>query len=165
MYPQGVHPCKDGYIDISGSGVVFFPRTARMLGRPELKAKYGSREAQVNPELGEEFYNDIYKPWLMVRTRREVWEAAQKANLLSGPIFSSRDLLEDPHYGKRKYWKEVDHPMTGKVRYPGAPYRAEKMPWDVRRPAPLLGQHNEEVYGALGYNREDLVKLRENGVI
>jgi crotonobetainyl-CoA:carnitine CoA-transferase CaiB-like acyl-CoA transferase len=165
MYPQGVQPCKDGYIDISGSGVVFFPRTARMLGKPELKDKYGSREAQVNPELREEFYNDIYRPWLRERTRREIWAAAQKANLLSGPIFSSRDLLEDPHYAERKYWKEVDHPMTGKVLYPGAPYRAEEMPWDVRRPAPLLGQHNEEVYGALGYHREDLVKLKENGVI
>jgi crotonobetainyl-CoA:carnitine CoA-transferase CaiB-like acyl-CoA transferase len=55
--------------------------------------------------------------------------------------------------------------MTGKVLYPGAPYRAKEMPWDVRRPAPLLGQHNEEVYGALGYNRQDMVKLKENGVI
>ena len=165
MYPQGVHPCKDGYVDISGSGVALFPRTAKMLERPELKDKYGSREAQVDLELREEFYNDIYKPWLMERTRREIWEAAQKANLLSGPIFSSRDLLEDPHYAERKYWKEVDHPSTGKVLYPGAPYRAEEIPWDVRWPAPLLGQHNEEVYGALGYHREDLVKLKKSGVI
>lgn len=51
MYPQGVQPCKDGYVDISGSGVVFFPRTAKMLSKPELKDKYGSREAQVNLEL------------------------------------------------------------------------------------------------------------------
>lgn len=43
MYPQGVHPCKDGYIDISGSGP-FFPRTARMLGRPELIDTYGARK-------------------------------------------------------------------------------------------------------------------------
>jgi crotonobetainyl-CoA:carnitine CoA-transferase CaiB-like acyl-CoA transferase len=165
MYPQGVHPCKDGYVDITGSGLLFFPRTARMLGKPELKDKYGTREAQMNLELREEFYNDEYKPWLTKRTRREIWEAAQKANLLSGPIYNSQDLLEEPHYAERKYWEEVDHPMTGKVLYPGAPYRAEEMPWDVRRPAPLLGQHNEAVYGALGYDRQDLIRLRESGVI
>jgi crotonobetainyl-CoA:carnitine CoA-transferase CaiB-like acyl-CoA transferase len=165
MYPQGVQPCKDGYVDISGSGVVFFQRTARMLGKPELVEKYGTREAQINPELREEFYNNEYRPWLERRTRREVWEAAQKANLLSGPIFSSRDLLEDPHYEARKYWKEADHPVCGKLLYPGAPYRTDEMPWDIRRPAPLLGQHNDEVYSALQYSPEELARFREDGVI
>ena len=56
-------------------------------------------------------------------------------------------------------------PFTGKLSYSGAPFRSEAMPWVVRRPAPLLGQHNEEVYGAVGYTREDLTKLRERGVI
>lgn len=165
MYPQGVHPCKDGYIDISGSGVAFFPRTAKMLGRPELIEKYGTREAQIDPDLREEFYNDIYHPWLMERTRREIWTDAQKASLLSGPVFNSKDLLEDQHYEERGYWQEVDHPVTGTLKHPGAPYRCEQMPWEIKRSAPLLGQHNEAIYGVLGFNRQDLGQLRENGVI
>ena len=60
---------------------------------------------------------------------------------------------------------DVEHPVTGNFKYPGAPFRAEEMPWQVKRAAPLLGQHNEEVYGALGYTKEDLVRLRETGVI
>jgi crotonobetainyl-CoA:carnitine CoA-transferase CaiB-like acyl-CoA transferase len=40
-----------------------------------------------------------------------------------------------------------------------------QLPWRIRRPAPLLSQHNEEVYSRLGYSREDLVKLRERGII
>jgi crotonobetainyl-CoA:carnitine CoA-transferase CaiB-like acyl-CoA transferase len=40
-----------------------------------------------------------------------------------------------------------------------------ELPWEIRRPAPLLGQHNEEVYSSLGYSKEDLVKLREGEVI
>ena len=165
MYPQGVHPCKDGYIDISGSGIAFFPRTAKVLGRPELVEKYGTREAQIDPDLRKEFYEDVYHPWLMERTRREIWTEAQKAGLLSGPIFNAKDLLEDPHYEERGYWQEVDHPVAGPLKYPGAPYRSEQMQWKIKHPAPLLGQHNEEVYGALGYNREDLVRLSENGII
>jgi len=166
-YPTGVYPCKDGYYDLSGGGVVFFPRVARMLGRPELAKdpRYGTSEAQVDVNRKEEFETQVFYPWLMQRTKREIWAAAQEARILSGPILNSQDVLEDPHYRLRNYWREIEHPVTGKVTYPGAPFRSEAMPWVVRRPAPLLGQHNQEVYGALGYTKDDLVKLRERGVI
>lgn len=165
QYPYGVYPCKDGFFDLAGGGVVFFPRVARMLGRPELVRDYGTAEAQGDGQRKEEFLSNIFQPWLMERTRNELWAAAQKANILSGPIFNSEDLLEDPHYRERKYWQEIEHPATGKLLYPGAPYRAEGMAWEVRRPAPLLGQHNGEIYGDLGYSENDLMRLREDGVI
>ena len=60
---------------------------------------------------------------------------------------------------------DIEHPATGKLKCPGAPFRTNEMPWRVRRPAPLLGQHNKEVYGELGYSRKDLVRLKETGVI
>jgi crotonobetainyl-CoA:carnitine CoA-transferase CaiB-like acyl-CoA transferase len=74
-------------------------------------------------------------------------------------------MLDDPHYKAREYWVEVEHPVTGRLRYSGQPFRMGENPWRLRRPAPLLGQHNEEVYAGLGYSKEDLVKLREIGVI
>jgi len=166
-YPTGIYPCKDGYVDVSGGTVVFFPRTAKMLGRPELAKdpRYCTGEAQIDVKRKEEFDAEIYYPWVLQRTRREVWKEAQAAHLLSGPIFNAQDVYEDEHYKERKYWQEIDHPVTGKILYPGSPYRSDEMPWTVRRPAPLLGQHNEEVYGKLGYSPEDLVKLREVGII
>jgi crotonobetainyl-CoA:carnitine CoA-transferase CaiB-like acyl-CoA transferase len=166
-YPSGIFPCKDGFFDLSGGGVVFFPRVARMLGRPELAkdSRYSSNEGQADVQNREAFLNDLFLPWMMTHTRSELWEAAQKANILSGPILNSKDLLEDPHYRERKYWQEIEHPLTGKLLYPGAPYRAETMGWEVKRPAPLLGQHNEEVYGALGYGKEDLLKFKGEGII
>jgi len=60
---------------------------------------------------------------------------------------------------------EIDRPVTGKMTYPGAPFRMSEAGWQIRRPAPLFGQHNEEVYGEIGYSREDLVQLRQAGVI
>ncbi|MFQ5925569.1 MAG: CoA transferase, partial [Dehalococcoidia bacterium] len=76
------------------------------------------------------------------------------------------ELLNDPHFRERGFWAEIDHPMTGKLTYPGAPIKAEEMPWVIRRSAPLLGQHNEEIYcDRLGYSRQDLVKLKEARVI
>ena len=166
-YPSGVYPCKDGYVDVSGGGVQFFPRAAKMLGRPELAKdpRFCTAEAQIDMSRKEEFDSEIYYPWVLERTRREVWAEAQKAHLLSGPILTAQDLYEDEHYKGRNYWEEIDHPATGKLLYPGAVYRSEEMPWKIRHPAPLLGQHNAEVYGKLGYSSEDLMKLRETGII
>jgi len=59
----------------------------------------------------------------------------------------------------------VEHPATGKVRYPGAQFKMGELPYKLKR-APLLGEHNAEVYcNRLGYSKSDLVKLREQGII
>lgn len=101
----------------------------------------------------------------MKRTRREIWTEVQNAGLLSGPVFTSRGLLEDPHYAQRDYWQEVDHPVTGPLTCPGAPYRSGNMAWKIKRTAPLLAQHNEDIHCALGHGKEELARLKEGGVI
>ncbi|MBE0481716.1 MAG: CoA transferase, partial [Dehalococcoidia bacterium] len=59
-----------------------------------------------------------------------------------------------------------DHPSAGALKYPGAPYKLSRTPWKLRQGAPLLGQHNEEIYcKRLGYSREELVRLRKAGAI
>jgi len=66
----------------------------------------------------------------------------------------------------REYFVEVDHPVAGKLKYPGAPGKLSETPWEIERPAPLLGQHNEEIYcQRLSYAREELAKLRMGGII
>lgn len=55
--------------------------------------------------------------------------------------------------------------MTGELKYPGRPFIFHKTPWAIRRPAPLLGQHNSEVYSQLGFAREEIGKMREAGII
>jgi crotonobetainyl-CoA:carnitine CoA-transferase CaiB-like acyl-CoA transferase len=163
-YPRGAYPCKDGWIDIVGI-TQFFPRVAQMLGMPELaKDPRFSGTNLINQQSKEEF-DAIFIPWCAERTRAEVWTTAQKAHVLSGVINSMDNVVNDPHFNERHAFTEVDHAVVGKLKYPGAPFRMSETPWRVRRPAPLLGQHNEEVYERLGYSREDMVKLRETGVI
>ena len=84
----------------------------------------------------------------------------------SGAILTTADLLKDPHYRRRGVWETVDHPFTGPVTYPGRPFIMSKTPMSPARRAPLLGEHNQEVLcGELGYSQEDLVLLRQQGVI
>jgi crotonobetainyl-CoA:carnitine CoA-transferase CaiB-like acyl-CoA transferase len=76
-----------------------------------------------------------------------------------------QDLLEAPELGARGFFQEIDHPVAGRQTYPGPPFRPEAMPWQGAR-APLLGEHNEDIYcSELGLNREELVILRAGGVI
>ena len=83
----------------------------------------------------------------------------------TGPAQTTQELLNSPQLKARDYFKEVDHPFVGKLTYPGMPFIMSETSHRWGR-APLLGEHNEEVYGQrLGYTREDLAKLRERGVI
>lgn len=160
---SGIYPCKDGYFAFVG-GMAFLPRVCKMIGRPELAEVYGKPEAQTDPAKKEEF-EAILIPWLLEHTKKECTEAGQAVGELCGPVNNTEDLFKDPHWRARGYWEEVNHPVAGRLTYPGAPAKMLGSPWQIRRPAPLLGQHNEEVYGALGYSRDDLVELRDSGVI
>ena len=164
-YPAGVYPCKDGYWQLWGYGQLW-PRTAATLDMPELATdpRFCTLDAQAKPGHLEEF-QAIFLPWCLERTKEQCVTKAQKAGILCGPVNSTKELLEDAHWRSREFWVEVEHPVTGTLTYPGAPIKMLGTPRQVKRPAPLLGQHNEQVYGGLGYTSEDLVKLRERGVI
>ena len=76
-----------------------------------------------------------------------------------------QDLLEAPQLRTRGFFDEIDHPSAGRQTYPGPPFQPEAMPWQAAR-APLLGEHNEEIYcNELGLRHEELVILRASGVI
>jgi len=76
------------------------------------------------------------------------------------------DVVNSKQWAARGFFVDIDHPVAGTVKYPGAPFKLSQTPWRVDRPAPLLGQHNEEILcQQLGYSREDLVKMAQAGII
>ena len=94
------------------------------------------------------------------------YRANQVRGLIYGIAQDARELRENPQYRHRGYFAEVEHPVAGAAAYPGAPFGMSRTPWSVRRPAPTLGQHNEEVYvGELGLSRRELDRLRAAGVV
>jgi len=163
ILPQGVYPCKDGFINTL-SLPQWWPRYLEAMGMPELKDDPRFQNI-FSAEAGMEF-DAIWYSWLADHTREELFEIFREARIASAPVNSPEDLLEYAHLKERQYFTEIDHPETGKVTYPGAPFKMTETPCQAMHPAPLLGQHNEEIYcKLLGYSREDLVKLRESGVI
>lgn len=91
--------------------------------------------------------------------------AAQDARVLSGPLNTIEDLQNDSNFIDRGAFAEIEHPQAGTLRYPGRPFIMEKSPWAIRHPAPMLGQHNREVLIDLGYTDDEIVSLRQQGVI
>ena len=171
----GAKPCTDGFLSLSGGGMRF-DRIAKMLGRPDLPEdpRFATREAQRQPENAEAFDNEFLLPWLKKRSSRQAWADAQAAGVLSGPVLTLDQVLEDEHFRGRGMWAELDHPVVGRLAYPGRPFIMGESPSLLSeppgaggpRPAPTLGQHNIEVYcDMLGYSRHDLVRLRNAGVI
>jgi len=82
------------------------------------------------------------------------------------PVYTTEELVKNPHYNARGFFVEYEHPRAGRLKYPGAPFIMSEDGYACRRAAPLLGQHNEEIYcGMLGYSKDDLVTLRRMNVI
>ena len=164
-YPNGVYLCADGYVQITG-GRSYFSRIVEMLGEPEflLAPKWHTDEAQYDPELQFEF-DEHFIPWCLERTKQEIWEAAQKARVLSAPLNTIEDLVKDPHFNGRGAFAEIEHPEAGLLKYPGRPFIMDESPWSANRPAPLLGQHTGEVLSRLGYGKEEIARLRQGQII
>ena len=91
---------------------------------------------------------------------------SQRRGLPVGVIYSPEEALEDPHFIARGFPVEVEHPELGRsFTYPGAPWVFGASPWRIQRRAPLLGEHNDEVFAALGLSATELDRLRDDRVI
>ncbi len=164
----GIYPTADGYVNMLNpsyggrrQGIL------DMIGRPELKAdpRFNDPDKRYRDE-NMLLLQQYVLEWVLSRPTSEVVAAANANKLLSGPINTPADSVENPHTRARSVWVDVEHPVTGPVRQPGRPGIMSGTPWQVSRPAPTLGQHNREVYcGALGFSTKELQRLRQTGVI
>lgn len=166
ILPSGVYPCADGYVQMFYLTPVW-DRFCRMIGRPELidDPHFTSPENfNGNPDVKAEVDAMFYE-WLLQRGKRQVMEEAQAAGYFCGALYTMEDVFSDPHLKERNFFAEVDHPVAGRLRYPGAPFKMTATPWRAGR-APLLGEHTASVLcDDLGLGNEDIVRLREQGAI
>jgi crotonobetainyl-CoA:carnitine CoA-transferase CaiB-like acyl-CoA transferase len=103
--------------------------------------------------------------WSGRHTLVELRELLDAAEVPNAPISSIADIVEEPHVQARETLMSVDDPEIGPVLMPAPVARMSATPATVQRPAPLLGEHNAEVYGELGLTETDLETLRRDGII
>lgn len=163
---SGIFPCADGYFALNaGAGLVH--RMIRMVGREDLLSHPDwSTVAELSRAERAIEFQGILIPWLLERTKEEVRAECERFGVLGGPLNTVEDLFQDQNFRARQFFQEIDHPTTGPIQYPGfhaVLHRDEPMP--ERRRAPLLGEHTDEVLGALGVEPGEVEALRASGVI
>ncbi len=170
FYPYTILPCKDGYMSMIAVLGRQWKTFLKLVGGGEVPDWYAGdprfRDRWVNSLEHADELDARLSPWLMEHTMKEIFAVCQERHIPFAPVRSIDEAADDPHFKERDYFVEVEHPETGSIKYPGAPYKLSKTPWRVESPAPLLGQHNEKIYcGRLGYSKDELVQLRQAGVI
>ena len=101
----------------------------------------------------------------MEHGKSEIMERCQAAGVPVTAVFTVPEAALHPHLKARGYIVEIEHPELGPLKYLGAPFKLPESPGGPSEPAPLLGQHNAEVYGALGRDGAALLDLREQGIL
>ena len=161
----GLQRCKDGYVLITLGGEHHWQGLINLLGNPDW-----AYDEKYKEEAAKYFYaqeiNERIAEWMINQTKDEVYHRSQALNCPIGMVTTVEDLVASEQLQARGFFVEVEHPEMGKVKCPTASYRFSKTPLRFVRPAPLLGEHNEEVFGKrLGYTREELSRMRGAGII
>lgn len=105
--------------------------------------------------------------FFLAHTKAELFEGALKHGVQLYPVSTPADMLESPQLAARDFWQEVEHPELGtSITYPGSFVYTPEAPSRISRRAPLIGEHNEEIYEEeLGISKEKLSMLKQAGVI
>ncbi|MDY6845218.1 MAG: CoA transferase, partial [Thermodesulfobacteriota bacterium] len=164
--PGNIHPTKDsGWVRTVVLSPWQFRRLTDWMDNPEtlVDEVWDNMMFRIT---NRDVVEDTVDEWTIQYTKEELREGAFERSVPMVPVQSPAEFFDDPQPNARNYFVEVDHPEIGKHYYPGAPYRMTETPWQYDRPAPLLGEHNEDIYRKeLGFSKEDMVALRVAGVI
>jgi benzylsuccinate CoA-transferase BbsE subunit len=108
-----------------------------------------------------------FSRFFITHTKAELWEGAQKMGIQLYPLLTPKDMLEFPQLRFREYWEEVEHPeLRTTITYPGAFAKMTEAPCKIERRAPLIGEHNQEIYvKELGLSTEELLLLKQAKVV
>lgn len=163
---SSVRQCQDGWsIVMVGVEERQWLGLVELMGNPEWARDERLRDMNYLAEHRDEIERRVSE-WSPEHTRDEIYHRGQALGSPTAPVLTPEEVVNSEQLAARGFFADIEHPRAGRIKYPTAPYRFSRTPWAAERPAPLLGQHNEEIYcGRLGYTKEELVRLKETGAI
>ena len=172
------YPCKDGYIfsffaggPVAGSRMRIF---VDWMDEEDMAPEWMKNLDWVNDydvaTVSQEMIdrtNEAVEPFLMKYTMKELYEGALKRNHWLVPIGTPKSIFEDRQLAFRKFWEKIEHSeLDAALTYPGWPIKQSETPWRPQRRAPLIGEHNKEIYvEELGLTNDELAILKGIGAI
>jgi crotonobetainyl-CoA:carnitine CoA-transferase CaiB-like acyl-CoA transferase len=171
-----VWPCKDGYVFFFMIGGQQGAKTGRQLVK--WMDEDGAKDEFLSTFEWERFdmatatqdlIDKISKPiadFFLTKTKKEALDAAISRNISVCPLLGMRDILNDSHLAYRGFWSRMEYPeLNAVIPYPKQYVNSSENETAARVRAPLIGQDNSEVYGELGFSAQQLVGLKEAGII
>lgn len=162
--PSNLYPCKDGsFVLIAGNADSLYRRLMDAIGRADLRddpalAKNDGRAAQM------ERIDTAIAEWTSRFSQQEVLRKMEEAEVPAGRIYSAADIAVDPHYAARGMLLDGVAGDGEPLRQPGVVPKLSATPGAIRRAAPRLGEHTDEVLREAGYSDAEIAALRQKGI-
>ena len=163
--PRNTYRCKDGrYVALSASMQSMAERLFRTMGRADLidDPRFKTNADRVRN-------NDILDPivgdFMAQHDQAELLKIFQAAGVTVGPVHDTAGMLEDEMVQEREVMLRFPDAEMGELPMHNVAAHLSETPGQIRRPAPDLGQHNSEIYGALGLGPDEIAALEKEDVI
>jgi crotonobetainyl-CoA:carnitine CoA-transferase CaiB-like acyl-CoA transferase len=163
--PWFLADCQDGKIFVLAVEEHQWQSLVKLMGNPEWASEEIFKD-RMSRAQNMDALKALMSEWLSQWKVTDLYQAAQEARIPFAPVNTMQQMYENDHLQERKYFVEFDQPGMSKLKLPGAPSQYGQIKWALRRPAPHLGQHDEEVFcGEFGVPRDQLAKLKQSGVV
>ena len=154
--PVGIFQCQDGYVALAASQPHQWRALLQLIADSEME-KYEKYLDEDVRELYLEEINQHIANWMIKHDKDEIYHQGQALGCPVTPVMTAKDIADSPQTSARQFFVEAVHPVAGRLKYPATPYRFSATPSTIERSAPLLGQHNQEVFsGRLHSSKPDL---------
>lgn len=163
--PLDSFKAKDGDFIIAVGNDRMWQKLCRLMDKAELldKAEFATNYLRVQHKAQ---LKTIIEEWSLARDVNGLVEELLNAGIPAGPIYNAAQVVTDPHIADaREMFAAVDHPIAGKVRLTNQPIKMSATKTGIKTASPLVGQHNLEIYTALGFNPKEVEALAREGVI
>ena len=163
--PSDTFKCKDGWIYAITIGQPLFVRWCKLMGDEALAKDPRFKDDLARGDNGEAL-SSIMQKWCDSRTTAEALAALEANRIPAGPVYSPQQALDDKHVQDAKFLHPMDFPGASKpVPVLQEPVKLSRTPLTIRRRAPTLGEHTDQILRELGYDQAVIQKLREDRVV
>jgi crotonobetainyl-CoA:carnitine CoA-transferase CaiB-like acyl-CoA transferase len=162
--PMGLYPTADGFLNLAATNNKNFQTLCKLIDRETMASDQRFVSTALRKQ-NKEALNEQIASALRARTTREWFELIVAAGLPCGPVYNIRDAFADPQVEALRIKRSVSHPRLGELDLVAQPCEITGFDREIRTATPDLGEHNDQILQSLGYEPDEIAKLKTARVI
>ncbi len=162
--PYQAFHTADGYINIGAANQSNWEKLCAVLERPDLLNDPRFRDNPARITRAAELAEELDRCFVQ-RTTAEWLARLEAAGVAAGPVYDMKGVYDDPQVQAREMRVELEHPRAGRISHIGIPVKLSETPGAIRRPAPLLGEHTDEILRELDMDESAIAALRDKHIV